>query len=172
MAGSLRFYGDEVSFWVVSGQSSCLPLVWFRVLPGGAHISQPRWIPTWGVLGGWRDISSSPSSFWPLLISWIDFKEALHSLSGPPVVVHSSRYHHAWPRQVVSVMGSPTSTSFRHHFFCLKTALPHCVLWNKRPLKHSGGNLWVISLGERLYTISWSRWFLMHIENSEESNSL
>ena len=108
----------------------------------------------------------------PPYFSWLDFEAALHSLSGPPVVVHSSRYHHAWPRQVVSVMGSPTSTSFRHHFFCLKTALPHCVLWNKRPLKHSGGNLWVISLGERLYTISWSRWFLMHIENSEESNSL
>ena len=51
------------------------------------------------------------------------------------------KHHHAWPRQVVSVMGSPTSISFRHHFFCLKTALPHCVLWNKRPLKHSGGNL-------------------------------
>ena len=30
------------------------------------------------------------------------------------------KHHHAWPRQVVSVMGSPTSISFRHHFFLSK----------------------------------------------------
>ena len=40
------------------------PIVWFRVLPGGTCISQPRWIPGRRTLGDW----SSPSSFGP---SWI-----------------------------------------------------------------------------------------------------
>ena len=47
MAHSLRFYGDGVSSRVVSGQSLGL-----RVLPGGEHIAQPRWIPARRILGG------------------------------------------------------------------------------------------------------------------------
>ena len=45
----LRFqvYGNEISFWVVSGQSFRL-----RVLPGGASIVQPRWVPA-RILGDW-----------------------------------------------------------------------------------------------------------------------
>ena len=47
MAHSLRFfYGDGISFWVVFSQS--FPL---RVLPGGAHLVQPRWMPG-RILGG------------------------------------------------------------------------------------------------------------------------
>ena len=46
---SLRFYGDGVSFQVVSGQS-----FWLRVLFGGAHLAQPRWMPTRRILGGGR----------------------------------------------------------------------------------------------------------------------
>ena len=48
MAGSLRFYGDKMSFQVVSGQS-----LWLRVHPGGARIAPPRWIPERRILGGW-----------------------------------------------------------------------------------------------------------------------
>ena len=40
MAHSLGFFGDVTSFQVFSGQSFGL-----RVLPGGAGIAQPRWIP-------------------------------------------------------------------------------------------------------------------------------
>ena len=47
MARSLGFYGDGVSFWVVFGQSFRL-----RVLPGGAGIAQPRWMPERRILGG------------------------------------------------------------------------------------------------------------------------
>jgi len=56
MTCALRLYGDGVSFWVVSGQSSCLCsyLVWLRALPGGGHISQPGWIPDWELRGGWQ----------------------------------------------------------------------------------------------------------------------
>ena len=40
MSYSLGFYGDKIIFWVISVQ-----LLWLRVLPGGAGIAQPRWIP-------------------------------------------------------------------------------------------------------------------------------
>ena len=49
MAHSLGFYGGGIGFLVVSGQS-----FWLRVLPGGAHIAQPRWIPVRRILGGGR----------------------------------------------------------------------------------------------------------------------
>ena len=42
------FYGDGISFPVVSGQS-----VWLRVLPAGTGITQPRWMPARRILGGW-----------------------------------------------------------------------------------------------------------------------
>ena len=57
IARSLRFYGDEISFLVVFGQS-----FWPRVLPGGTHIAQPKWIPAIRILGGgW----TYGVSFWP-----------------------------------------------------------------------------------------------------------
>ena len=43
------FYGDGISFPVVFSQSFGL-----RVLPGGANITQPRWIPARRILGGGR----------------------------------------------------------------------------------------------------------------------
>ena len=39
--------GNGVSFWVVSGQS-----FWLRVLPDGARVAHPRWIPARRILGG------------------------------------------------------------------------------------------------------------------------
>ena len=44
VAFGLRFYDNEVSFQVVSGQSSWPIFGLTRVLPGGAYISQTRWI--------------------------------------------------------------------------------------------------------------------------------
>ena len=41
------FYVDGVSFQVVVGQS-----FWPRVLHGGTHITQPRWMLVRGILGG------------------------------------------------------------------------------------------------------------------------
>ena len=52
--------------WVVLGQSFCL-----RVLPGGTHIAQPRWMPARMILGGGRthgislwSFSNSSSCWW------------------------------------------------------------------------------------------------------------
>ena len=51
------FHGDGISFLVVFGQS-----FWPRVLPGGTHIAQPKWIPAIRILGGgW----TYGVSFWP-----------------------------------------------------------------------------------------------------------
>ena len=47
MAHNLGFYGDGISFQVVFGQSFCL-----RVLPGGARLVQPKWMPERRILGG------------------------------------------------------------------------------------------------------------------------
>ena len=44
-----QVYGNWVSFWIIFGQS-----VWFRVLPGGSNITQPRRIPVRRILGDWR----------------------------------------------------------------------------------------------------------------------
>ena len=60
MACSLGFYGDGVSFQVVSGQSFLL-----RVLLDGAHIAQPRWTPARRILGG----GSQQEGFWELVAS-------------------------------------------------------------------------------------------------------
>ena len=59
------------------------PIVWIRVLPGGACISHPRWITVRRTLGGW----SSPPSFKLFVNSPSEFSVAApYSLSGPPVV--------------------------------------------------------------------------------------
>ena len=50
MARSLMFYGNGVHLWVVSGQT-----LWLRVLPAGAFIAQPRWIPERRILEGHVD---------------------------------------------------------------------------------------------------------------------
>ena len=47
MAHSLGFYGDGVSFQVVFSQA-----FWLRVLPGGARLVQPRWMPKRRILRG------------------------------------------------------------------------------------------------------------------------
>ena len=54
---SLGFYGDGISFRVVFSQS-----FWLRVLPGGALLVQPRWMPERRILGGGRTCGVS---FWP-----------------------------------------------------------------------------------------------------------
>ena len=48
VACSLRFYGNGVSFWVVSGRS-----LWLSILPGGAWVTQPGWISAIRIMGCW-----------------------------------------------------------------------------------------------------------------------
>ena len=77
MAHSLGFYGDGISFRIVSDHS-------LRVFPGGALIAQPRWMPTRRILGSGGtlvspfDLSQTLPAGGGLLV--------LYSLSGSPVI--------------------------------------------------------------------------------------
>ena len=79
MAHSLGFYGDGISFWVVFGRS-----FYFRVLPGGAQIAQPKWMLARRILGSGRntmspfDLSRTLPVGGGLLV--------LYSLPGSPVI--------------------------------------------------------------------------------------
>ena len=82
MACSLRFYRNGINFWVVSGQSSCLAHSW-----SGSG-------PSWQDLSAKMDLSAKDSGrlvvfsllLAPSKFSWLVFRAAPCSLSGPPVV--------------------------------------------------------------------------------------
>ena len=87
-AHSLGFYGDGVSFRVVSGQS-----LWLRGLPRGACVTQPGWIPVRRILGGWQDMWAEVSfcpfpsfSVWWWLVSsaFLTGTRAAGPVSGSP----------------------------------------------------------------------------------------
>ena len=77
MACSLWFYGDGISFQIVFRQS-----FWLKVLSGGAHLVQPRWMPE-RILGGGRTCGVS---FWPFLNSSGWWRLISSMLPGPPVI--------------------------------------------------------------------------------------
>ena len=81
VACSLQFYGDGISFWVVFSQS-----FWLRVLPGGAHLVQPRWMPERRILGGGQTCGVSFDLSWTLPVGGGLLVPC--SLLGPPVVKH------------------------------------------------------------------------------------
>ena len=76
---SLGFYGDGISFRVVFSQS-----FWLTILPGGACLVQPRWMPERKILGGgW----TCGVSFWPFPNSLVSGGLLVPcSLPGPPVI--------------------------------------------------------------------------------------
>ena len=94
----LQFYDDGISFWVVFGQSS-----WLRILAGGTHIAQPRWIPERRILGGGRmcGVSLWPfpnsSSWWWLVSSMFLTRTSCLKIT------HTNGYYGAWSGWVVSV---------------------------------------------------------------------
>ena len=105
-AQSLGFYGNGVSFWVVSCQS-----LWLRVLPGGTCIAQPKWLPVRRILGGHVD--------W-CLFSPFGLSQILPFVTRTSCckITCASGYYGAWLGRAVSVSGTPnTITTFlcRHH---------------------------------------------------------
>ena len=100
MARSLRFYGEWKSFWVFFGHS-------FWVLPGGARIAQPRWMPVRSILGGnwthgvtfWTFPNSS--SWWWLISSVFLTRTSCCKTT------HANGYYGVWPRWAVSVSVLP-----------------------------------------------------------------
>ena len=105
VAHSLGFYGEGISFWVVSDQS-----LWLRVLPGGARITRPRWIPARRILGdGW----THGITFWPFL-NCSDWWWLIHSMSLTRTychkTAHTDGYYDAWPRWGVADCASPNNS--------------------------------------------------------------
>ena len=91
-------YGDGISFLVVFSQS-----FWLRVLPGGARLVQPRWLPERRILGGgW----TRGVTFWPFLNStgwwWLISSVFLIRISCRKIT-HANSYYGAWPGWAVSV---------------------------------------------------------------------
>ena len=95
---SLGFYGDGISFQVVLSQS-----FWLRVLPGGACLVQPRWMPERRILGGGR---TGGVSFWPFLNSsgwWRLISSLFLSRTSCHKTAQANGYYGAWPGWVVSI---------------------------------------------------------------------
>ena len=98
MPRSLGFHGDGISFQVVSGQS-----FWLRVLPGGAHVVQPRWMPERRILGSGQTCGVS---FWPFLNSsgwWLLISSVFLTRTSCHKTTHANGYYSAWPGWAVSV---------------------------------------------------------------------
>ena len=88
---SLWFYGDGISFQVVFSQ-----LFWLRVLPGGACLVQPRWMPV-RILGGGQTCGVSFWSF-PDSSGWWWFISAVFlTRTSCYKTAHPNGYYGAWP---------------------------------------------------------------------------
>ena len=112
MAHRLGFYGDGISFRVVLSQS-----FWLRVLPGGAHLVQPRWMPE-RILGGGRICGVS---FWPFLNSsgwWWLISSVFLTRTSCSKTTHADGYYGAWPGWAISVSVLPLTIWFKENIKC------------------------------------------------------
>ena len=78
-----------------------------RILPGGARLVQPRWMPDRRILGGGRrgGVSFRPfsnsSGWWRLISSLFLTRTSCHKTT------HANGYHGAWPGWAVSISVLP-----------------------------------------------------------------
>ena len=102
MACRIGFHGDGISFRVVSS-----PSFWLRVLPGGACLVQPSWMPERRILGGGRTCGVS---FWSFLSSsgwWRRISSVFLTRSSCRKTTHANGYYVAWPGWAVPVRVRP-----------------------------------------------------------------
>ena len=93
--------GDGIGFQVVFGQS-----LWLRVLPGGARIAQPRWMPEGRIL---RGAQTHGVSFWPFpnSSSWWLISSVFTTRTSCHKITHAHGDCGAWPGWAVSVSVLP-----------------------------------------------------------------
>ena len=106
MSLSLGFYGDGISFQVIFSQS-----FWLRVLPGGAHLVQPKWMPETRILGGGR---TGGVSFWSFPNSsgwWWHVSSMFLTRTSCHKIIHANGYYGAWPGWAVSISVLPLTTT-------------------------------------------------------------
>ena len=78
-----------------------------RVLPGGARLVQPRWMPERRILGGGRTCGVS---FWPFLNSsswWRLISSVFLTRTSCCKTTHANSYYGAWPGWAVSISVLP-----------------------------------------------------------------
>ena len=107
--------GSAVSGFMVMGLVSWLSLANHsdsRVLPGGAHIVQPRWMQERRILGGCQTcgVSFRPfpnsSSWWWLISSVFLTRTSCYKTT------HANGYYAAWPGWAVSISVLPLTELF------------------------------------------------------------
>ena len=124
VAHRLQFYGDGISFQVVFSQSC-----WLRLLPDGALLVQPRWMPARRILGvGW----TCGVSFWPFPNSsggWWLISSIFLTRTSCHKTTHANGYYGAWPGWVVSISvlplhTPPWETSYSRYFLGIGAEVP------------------------------------------------
>ena len=125
MACSLGFYGDGISFRVVFSQS-----LWLRVLPGGARLVQPRWMPERRILEGGQ---TGGFSFWPFLNSsagWRLISSLFLTRTSSCITTHANGYYGAWPGWAVSISVLPLTYPYNGILLSnKKKLLVHITTW-------------------------------------------
>ena len=111
-----RFYGDGISFQVILSQ-----LFWLKVIPDGASLVQPRWMPERRILGGGRTCGAS---FWPFLNSsgwwwgsWWVISSLFLTRTSCHKTTHANGYYGAWPGCVISVNMLPLIYIYIYYLF-------------------------------------------------------
>ena len=100
---TLAFMVMGLSFPVVFSQS-----FWIGVLPGGAHLVQPRWMAVRILWHG-----STCCLFWPFLNSpcwWWLISSMFLTRTSCHKTTHANSYYGAWPGWAVSVSVLPVTT--------------------------------------------------------------
>ena len=119
MACSFGFYVDGISFQVVLSQS-----FWLRVLPGGSHLVQPRWMPERRILGGGQ---IGGVSFWPFPNSsgwWRLISSLFLTRTSCYKTTHANGYYGAWPGWAVSIGVCPLTIIYMFQCYSLKSSHP------------------------------------------------
>ena len=93
---------------LVSGLSLAKSLFWLRVLPGGADIAQPRWMPARRILGGGQTCGS-PFDLSQILLFGGGLLVPCSETSCHKIT-HVNVYHGAWPGWAVCQCASPDIT--------------------------------------------------------------
>ena len=123
VAHSLGFYGDGISFWVVFSQS-----FWLRVLPGGACLVQPRWMPERRILGGGQTCCVS---FWPFQNSsgwWRLISSLFLTRTSCGKTAYANGYNSAWPEWKVSISVLPLTNSYCLYLLWMVGWCSKCVI--------------------------------------------
>ena len=126
MSRSLGFYGNGIPFRVVFSQS-----FWFRVLPGGTRLAQPKWMPERRILGGGR---IRGVSFWPFPNSsswWWLISSVFLTRTSSRKTTHANGYYGVWPGWAVSVSVLPlTYAPFNYRGSMAHVLCPRNICWS------------------------------------------